>query len=210
MYYCMRILEAITIFHRIVLAQEYNRLEEAQKDWEAIQFKLDTIEPTFKLNLKKAIGKATDISRVDIIVDRKTFESALEKSIHKNRKMSTLPDMLRAAVLVDRKANIKNIIKGLNYYFDFTKQPDIKVATPDSPYGGAIHIDVLFGDIVCEIQIMSKTMYRYKGEADKIYKSKKLSPEESAKAQSRWFERGQFIEDIQDKLSRRDLLKDTG
>jgi hypothetical protein len=182
------LLLASDIFFKLSLAESE---EETLIKYNEIQKHLDYIQPIFETKLRKAIGRATDVSKVDIRVDRKQFTSVLEKHQRKNRGILTFSDLLRAAVLVDRKTDPNKIINGLKHYFDIIKI-DEKEASKEFSYGGAIHVDVLIEGTVCEIQIMSKSLWRYKQEADKVYKSQ-TTPNEQ---QNKWFDRGRFVEDI--------------
>jgi len=166
--------------------------KELLNKWEAIQDSIDKIEPQFKKLLSKSISKSTDISKVKYIVNRKTLDSTIEKYKRKGRSIDTFTDLLRATVIVSSKVNLQDVVDGLKYYFDLMKVEE-KASTLEKSYINAIHVDVLCGGMICEVQVMSRQAYTYKHLADKIYKSN-LSDEQKEKLQKKWFERALFME----------------
>jgi len=161
--------------------------------WDALQRVIDFVEPKFTERLRKSISKSTDISKVKYIIQRKSLDSTVEKFKRKGRDIDSFSDLLRAVIVVSSKTSLQSVVNGLKYYFDFAKV-DIKEGTKDKPYSNAIHIDVLCEGFVCEVQLMSRQIYRYKQEADKTYKAD-MSKEEKRKLQEKWFNRGKFMED---------------
>ncbi len=146
----------------------------ASKDWEALQRHIGAAESVFKIKLTRAITSTVSSHLVQVIYDRKTFSSAYEKCKYKNCSLADLTDLLRANVLISRKVNAHKIVDGIKKIFgkaNVLKIDDRQEPRPGREYFGAIHIDVLVGEIKCEIQIMRKNLHSYVKETRKFYKT---------------------------------------
>ena len=146
----------------------------AARDWEAILRQLNAAEPVFKIKLTRAISSSVSVDQISLKFDRKTFFSAYEKCNYKKCFFSDLPDLLRATVLISRRVSPQKIVEGIKKVFgkeNVLKIDDRQEPRPGREYFGAIHIDVLVGDIKCEIQIMRKNLHSYVKETRKFYKT---------------------------------------
>lgn len=117
--------------------------------------------PEFLRKLESVSGK--------VIPDIKSKDSFLDKVYNRGTHPHHVYDILRAAVIVDSKDDFAKVIAELNTLFELRKI-DYKTK-PEGPFGyyGAVHVDVIVDDLICEIQIMPKKLWDYKQETDKIY-----------------------------------------
>ena len=146
----------------------------ANHDWEQLQRHLGASEPVFKMKLMRAINSSVSADQVSLRFDKKTFASAYEKCKYKNCSFLDLTDILRATVLISRRVSPQKIVEGIKKVFgkaNVLKIDDRQEPRQGREYFGAIHIDVLVGDIKCEIQIMRKNLHSYVKETRKFYKT---------------------------------------
>lgn len=125
--------------------------------------------------------KLNKVSIGEIITDIKSEESFNDKIENRDKKIEKVFDILRGAVLIDNKSEIPKVIEELKNIFDVRKI-DYKT-TPEGIFGyfGAVHVDVVVDNLICEIQIMPKKLWQFKTETDKIYHNYRSSDKIPAK-----------------------------
>jgi hypothetical protein len=105
-----------------------------------------------------------------IVIDIKSEKSFNNKTKKRNKSPSKVFDILRAAILVDTKNQISKIVDNIKKHFIVKK-----VAHNDSPneyefgYYGTVHVDIVIGGMICEIQIATEKFWKHKCKAQPLY-----------------------------------------
>ena len=149
-------------------------IDQANRDFEIVSRHLAAAEPVFQIKLRRAVNSSVSADQVSLKFDKKTFASSYEKCKYKNCSFFDITDLLRASVLISRRVDAHKIVEGIKKVFgkeNILKIDDRQEPRPGREYFGAIHIDVLVGDIKCEIQIMRKNLHSYVKETRKFYKT---------------------------------------
>jgi hypothetical protein len=116
----------------------------------------------FELGMKEAAGVHK------VVTDIKSKKSFENKTVDRGKKPDKVYDVLRGAILVDDKDQIETVVDNLKKVF-LIKKIEHKTKPEFFGYYGASHVDVVIHDMICEIQIMTKKLWKSKMEADKIY-----------------------------------------
>lgn len=196
------IFKSLSIYCHFDMAYE---LQQAELDWAEISKKINEVEPVFQTKLRKSVTLSVSSNKVQILYDRKTFNSAYEKCQAKNITFDKLTDLLRAKILYSRKIDPEKLINGIEKVFgrgNITKIDRRDVPKPGKEYFGSIHIDVNVNGIICEIQLMRKNLHSYVEESRKYYKTpsgERITelPEKQRNIERSLFERANRPQDIQ-------------
>jgi ppGpp synthetase/RelA/SpoT-type nucleotidyltranferase len=103
-----------------------------------------------------------------VISDIKSEKSFKNKTIKRGKSIQKVFDILRGAILVDKKDQIDEVVKSLKKIF-VVKKIEHKIKPEEFGYYGAVHVDVVVCKMICEIQVMTKKLWKYKMIADEIY-----------------------------------------
>lgn len=125
--------------------------------------------------------------------DIKSKKSFQNKTNERGKEPDKVYDVLRGAILVDAKNQIEKIVNSLKKVF-LVKKVEHKTK-PEELFGyyGSTHVDVVIDDMICEIQVMTKKLWHYKLEADKIYikyRSVNNPPKEAIEKSKELFRKG--------------------
>lgn len=150
-----------------------HNIEHAKEEWQKISTRLDDVQNVFYNKLKDAIFSTVSSNQVSLNVNRKTFESAYEKCLSKNKTFDQLTDLLRAKILYSRRVDPEKIINGIEKQFG---RSNIVIDRRDTPrpgreYFGVTHIDINVDGIICEVQLLRKNLQSYVDESRKFYKT---------------------------------------
>ena len=104
-----------------------------------------------------------------VITDIKSEGSFKDKTAVRGKEPEKVYDVLRGAIIVDTDDQVEKVVKNLKKIF-VAKKVDHK-ERPDRPFGyyGAVHVDVVIHEMICEIQVMTKKLWTYKDKAHTIY-----------------------------------------
>jgi ppGpp synthetase/RelA/SpoT-type nucleotidyltranferase len=107
-----------------------------------------------------------------VVVDIKSKTSFKNKTVKREKAPEKVFDVLRGAILVDNKNQIDAVIANLKKNFlvkkvDHKDKPDL--AKDPLGYYGAVHVDVVVNDMICEIQVMTKKLWKAKNEVHDMY-----------------------------------------
>lgn len=104
-----------------------------------------------------------------VVVDIKTKNSFKDKTINRGKEPEKVYDVLRGAIIVNDESQIDKVVDNLKRIF-LIKKVEHKTKPEKFGYYGAIHIDVIINEMVCEIQVMPKKVWQVKLKANNIYK----------------------------------------
>lgn len=121
-----------------------------------------------KTKFDKGMREAAEGHRV--ITQIKSKSSFKNKTQVRGKPPERVFDVLRGAILVDRKDQIEKVVERIKKIF-IVKKVEHKTK-PEIPFGyyGAVHVDIMINDMRCEIQIMTKKLWKCKLELDEIYR----------------------------------------
>lgn len=174
-------------------------LKEVQQKLSSNEWVEKNPQPVLKLqkfkDYRKALSMAQDRKKKflkllkgcaagnEVIVDIKSEKSFDDKTKKRGKHPRKVFDVLRGAILVKRKKDIEKVVKNIKDDF-LIKKIEHKVDPRREKFGyyGATHIDVVVSGMICEIQVMTKKLWSFKFETDKIYhkyRSKDEMPQEA-------------------------------
>ena len=105
-----------------------------------------------------------------VYVDVKTEASILEK-IKRGKAPEEITDYLRGAIVLNNKKRVKEAVQYLNnrsnvVKWEFKETPKIG---DRMGYRGSYHLDINLGGLICEVQIMTKSLWKLKDAAHAVY-----------------------------------------
>ena len=105
-----------------------------------------------------------------VYVDIKTKDSILEK-IKRGKAPEEITDYLRGAIVLNNKQRVKEAVQYLNnrsnvVKWEFKNTPKIG---DRMGYRGSYHLDINLGGLICEVQIMTKSLWKLKDAAHAVY-----------------------------------------
>jgi len=105
-----------------------------------------------------------------ILSDIKSLSSFINKTIDRGAKVGKITDVLRGAILASTQQDVDRIVKNIKKY-SRVKEHRIKEFGSDKKYGyyGSHHFIVQVGEVLAEIQVMTKKLWTYKHVAHDIY-----------------------------------------
>lgn len=112
--------------------------------------------------------KLKSVTGAKVIMDIKSQKSFLNK-LSRGKATQEITDVLRGAVLVQTEKQVHETAAKIKQHFELHKVDHKK--KPEGPLGyyGAVHIDLIFEGIICEIQVMTEHLWKYKYMAHSIY-----------------------------------------
>jgi hypothetical protein len=121
-------------------------------------------ERVLKRGMKEAAGDHK------VVVNIKSKDSFRDKTVERGKKPEKVGDVLRGAIIVNSKSQIKGVVDKLRKIF-IIKKIDHKTK-PDDEFGyyGATHVDVVVDGMICEIQVLTKKLWDVKFDHYKIYR----------------------------------------
>jgi len=132
----------------------------------------------FAMGVKKKflslLKRSSQFPKSKVLVDIKGVEAFIDKAINRyptqGKGAADITDVLRSAILVNTQEEVSKAVKSIKKLFTVAKHKE-KKAEGDPKYGyfGSHHFYVKVGEILAEIQVMTKKLWTYKEEAHKIY-----------------------------------------
>jgi hypothetical protein len=161
---------------------------EASKDnsvesvYQKAQAHAQELLPRFKALLEPYVPEDSRL-----LTDIKTLSSFIRK--HKRKSTKKIHDVLRAAILTQTKEEAhevaEKIKKGLKVVeYDFKEHPDQDICA--TGYYGSFHIKIKLSDMICEIQVMTETLWVYKERSHSSYANQDAENDRSVKTFSNW------------------------
>lgn len=146
---------------------EQDRQKEAKRIYQMALDMAKKVKRKFIAWLRKVSQK---IRNVKILVDIKTIESFLDKTIARGRPASDVTDVLRSAILAETNDDVEDIANNIQRRMKVAKYKK-KESGSDPKYGyfGSHHFLVRVDQIIAEIQVMTRKLWSYKEEAHQIY-----------------------------------------
>lgn len=152
-----------------------------KQPWDDYESKdLQTFGNYYNQNIRPHIDKAeepfrdilrnTKIDGSKYTVGRKSIESLHDKVMNREKPLSTVPDVLRGAILTRNKDEAKDIVDKLKDTADVEEHEYKKIGEYDTGYGGAHHVVLNVNGVKAEIQIMPKKIWKVHHETHRIYK----------------------------------------
>jgi hypothetical protein len=106
----------------------------------------------------------------DVLQWNKKYESAREKVIRKGRPYNQINDLVKGVILTNTLQQSMAVVSFLLRHYDVVKW-EAKTGDNMNPYCGALHVDLLIGNLVCEIQVMPKSTWAVKKQSNHYYKT---------------------------------------
>lgn len=106
----------------------------------------------------------------DVLQWNKKYESAREKVIRKGRPYNQINDLVKGVVLTDNLQQAMAVTSFLLRHCDVVKW-EAKTGDNMNPYCGALHVDIRFGGLTCEIQVMPRSTWAVKKQSNHYYKT---------------------------------------
>lgn len=143
---------------------------------EKIYKKAAEIAFTYKNSLYKILKKVTGGTlKPKILVDVKSLSSFIDKVVKRGKSADKIHDILRSAILVNTKEDVIDVVKKLKKSVSLVEYEMKEYKSGgDFGYYGSHHFKIWIKEgnspgIICEIQIMTKSLWEYKEEAHTIY-----------------------------------------
>lgn len=116
--------------------------------------------------LERSANNQTD----KVLIDVKSVTSFIDKIVYRGKNPARITDVLRGAILAADEEGVKRIINNLKKYSRIAEY-EYKDFGGDKKYGyyGSHHLLVDVKGVLAEIQVMTKKLWTYKGEAHQIY-----------------------------------------
>jgi hypothetical protein len=153
------------VFHRVKDILSPTPVKQTFKSYVKARDMAEDRKKDFKNILEKIASK---VSGSKIYTDIKNKKSFSDKLINKNKEPDQINDVLRGAIIVDNKNDIEKVVDEIKFNF-VVKKIDKKTKPEFFGYYGATHIDVVLNGMICEIQIMTKKLWKAKLNIDEIY-----------------------------------------
>jgi len=140
---------------------------EVEAIWHKAQAMALAARKAFNRGLRKASQQARNPK---ILIGIKSLDAFKDKVLNRGKSASAITDVLRSAILTSTEdgatATVKRIKKEMTVV-----EYEYKEAGGDKEFGyfGSHHFLVKIGDIIAEIQVMTKRLWSFKEEAHKIY-----------------------------------------
>lgn len=145
---------------------EHESLEEFGKYYNKnIRPHIDKTEEPFR-----DILRSTKIDGSKYTVGRKSIESLHDKVMNREKPLSSVPDVLRGAILTRNKDEARDIVAKLKDTADVAEHEYKKIGEYETGYGGAHHVVLNVNGVNAEIQIMPKKIWKVHHETHRIYK----------------------------------------
>jgi len=129
-----------------------------EKIYQKAQHHAHELLPKFKAFLQHFVPV-----NCQLLTDIKSQSSFIRKT--KRKSVQKIHDVLRAAILTQTKAETKQIAERIKHNssakvveFEYKNGSD----HVDTGYHGAYHIKIKMADMICEIQVMTETLWVYK------------------------------------------------
>lgn len=150
---------------------------DAGRVYQAARKLANQMKDEFLGKLKTAAKKA---HQPKVLVDVKSGESFIDKVIKRGKDASKITDVLRSAILLGTEEDVKMVVDQVKKDFTVVEY-EYKSKDGDKEFGyfGSHHFLVKIGEIIAEIQVMTKKLWSYKEEAHKIYNKYRSEKEAS-------------------------------
>jgi hypothetical protein len=147
-------------------AKSLKTREVLQKLYDEIVAFVSGVQKTFVRLLHRSASHKTD----KVLFNVKTFDSFINKVVTRGYNPKAMTDIIRGAILANDEEGVQRIVKNLRRFARIQKYEYKRLGgDPKLGYYGSHHIDIQIGNVIAEIQIMTKRLWIYKMEAHKIY-----------------------------------------
>jgi hypothetical protein len=123
----------------------------------------------------KLLAKVVESDDFELKPDIKRFAS-FENKVKRGKEPNAIHDMLRAAILTNDPDENDDVAHRIDQFCNVIEQ-EFKTHN-ESGYRGAYHFKILVGDMICEIQTMSKNLWAFKEAAHPCYDRQKHGTED--------------------------------
>lgn len=106
----------------------------------------------------------------DVLQWNKKYESAREKVIRKGRPYNQINDLVKGVIITNTLQESMAITSFLLRNCEVVKW-EAKKGSEENPYCGALHVDLLIGNLTCEIQVMPRSTWAVKKQSNHYYKT---------------------------------------
>ena len=122
----------------------------------------------------RVLRRISQFKNSKVLVDIKGLDSFIDKAVNRYPKQgkgaSNITDVLRSAVLVGSKDEVDQTVSNIKKRFTVAKHKEKKPeGDPKYGYFGSHHFYVKIGNMLAEIQVMTRKLWTYKEQAHKIY-----------------------------------------
>ena len=138
------------------------------KSWWELQPTIDNSLEALSNLLKQIEGQFNDSTT---LVRKKRHGSDKEKLSRKGYSYyKQCTDLVKGSVIVN---TIDEVVLTALYLSSLSQvaKLEVKTGTPDNPYRGAIHLDIILGELTCEVQVMTSNAWTAKKESNHYYKT---------------------------------------
>jgi hypothetical protein len=116
----------------------------------------------------------TKFPTADVLQRQKQYASAQKKRKRKEVPYQSINDLIKGTVLTDTIQQAMAVVIFLLRHCDVVKW-EAKTGDNMNPYCGALHVDIRFGGLTCEIQVMPRSTWVVKKQSNKFYKTGKAN-----------------------------------
>jgi (p)ppGpp synthase/HD superfamily hydrolase len=118
----------------------------------------------------RLIHRAADKKEDKVLFNIKQFDSFIDKTAKRGKDPKQMSDIIRGAILGSTQDDVERIVKNLRKFGRIHKY-EVKKLTGGDKFGyyGSHHVDVQVGNVIAEIQVMTKRLWTYKKAAHDIY-----------------------------------------
>ena len=137
---------------------------------------LATVRKIFENKVKTSLK---GFHGVKFLADTKTLESIIDKTVYRKKLLSSINDLVRGAVLMQKKSDADAFVKDfLDKNQGIVAGYEEKIRGQDTMYGyfGSHHLDLNINGIIVELQVMTSKLWKYKEEAHVIYNKSRSKP----------------------------------
>lgn len=141
---------------------------ESLKEWKAVSILMQDSWLLLKEVFKTLESNNKNYS---FLLSKKQFASAREKLERKGYfSFKQFPDLVRGAVLTKNLEESIQVLDFLISNYNVTKW-EVKKGTQENPYRGSFHLDIVLGELTCEVQVMPRATWAIKRVSHQFYKS---------------------------------------
>jgi hypothetical protein len=138
---------------------------------------INSVLDKFYKHINSLLPKKGLSGKVEFVHQKKTNDSIVNKVLERGKKLTQISDLVRGAILFQYDKDMEEFVK------EFTKkskyivkiEPKLK-GQSEYGYYGAYHVDLNIDGLDVEVQITTKKLWAYKGEAHKIYDKWRSDP----------------------------------
>lgn len=138
--------------------------------YQAIEPLLNQVHTDLGTFLRRVVPKKRLQEPPQVLSNTKTLKSVVSKVIARGKKLSELTDLVRCAILFGDKSDADEFVDRVKRTVKVVEH-DEKKYDKNSEYGyyGSHHLLIVIDGLICEMQVMTKRLWKYKSDAHEIY-----------------------------------------